>query len=269
MPSPIMPDGRLIPLPIPSSHDHNTFGDLFENSKEVGGLLKDLSGGRHSINSKIHLDPWLQNTDHQKYWRPSLGQTGAAQGHLSKNGIKPGDVFLFFGWFREVERVASEWRYRKDAPNQHVIFGWLEIERVYSINDERDECLRQFPWLQKQPHFASPDYYDSHLNTIYIGANKSRYNYDSKSGGSYFTHFKKDLCLTKRGETRTVWTLPKWFMPSEKKPHLTYHPMGNRWVREGKRVKLKSASKGQEFILDGSYYPELADWIKGIISQKD
>ena len=34
-------------------------------------------------------------------WKPIFGQAGAAERHLQNHGVKEGDVFVFFGWFRE------------------------------------------------------------------------------------------------------------------------------------------------------------------------
>lgn len=59
MASPILPDGRLVPLPIPSNHDRATFADLAYEGVDMASLLHDLSGGRHRLDSTIHLDPDL------------------------------------------------------------------------------------------------------------------------------------------------------------------------------------------------------------------
>jgi hypothetical protein len=49
MPSPILPDGRLVPLPIPISHDKYTFADINIPNLDVSQLLFDLSGGSHTL----------------------------------------------------------------------------------------------------------------------------------------------------------------------------------------------------------------------------
>ncbi|CAI8922445.1 hypothetical protein EMIT0158MI4_310005 [Burkholderia ambifaria] len=62
-------------------------------------------------------------------WRPALGQTGAAQGHLSNNGVGAGDVFLFFGWFRQVEKSRGSGalcRVRRICTSCSV--GWKSIK---------------------------------------------------------------------------------------------------------------------------------------------
>ena len=44
-------------------------------------------------------------------WRPLFGQEGAAETHLANQGVGTGDVFLFFGLFRPVEKAGDGWRY--------------------------------------------------------------------------------------------------------------------------------------------------------------
>lgn len=142
MASPILPDGRLLPLPIPSSHDRATMGMLDFPGIDLDKVLRDLSGGRHTSRSTVHFDPDLGGTHVPGIpgWRPALGQTGAAQGHLANNGVGSGDVFLFFGWFRQIDQINSQWRYVPGAPDLHVIFGWLETEDVLAVVKNRAEC---------------------------------------------------------------------------------------------------------------------------------
>lgn len=52
---------------------------------------------------------------------------GSAQSHLANEGVGVGDVFLFFGWFREVEQQQGRWRYARRALNIHSLFGWLQV----------------------------------------------------------------------------------------------------------------------------------------------
>ena len=74
----------------------------------LAALLAGLSRQQHAINDRVHLDPDIDRSADNRLpgWRPALGQTGAAQTHLEGQGVGPGDVFLFFGWFREVEAVS-------------------------------------------------------------------------------------------------------------------------------------------------------------------
>src|SRR5574337_1583559 len=212
MPSPILPDGRLVPLPIPSNHDALTMKDI--NVADIGldELLIDLSRGRWTSRSIVHLDPDLDRdpTSRSTGWRPALGQTGAAQAHLSRQGFGVGDVFLFFGWFRQVERSAGRWRYARNAPDLHLLFGWLEVEEVLPVVADRARCLDRHPWIYNHPHVTKPEHYDSPLNHLYVSSLKSRYLQNAAFGAGRFLQYRECLRLTKLGESRTVWHLPAW-----------------------------------------------------------
>lgn len=266
MASPILPDGRMITLPIPSSNDSYTLADLNYTDVDMPWLVSDLSGGRHNIDTVIHLDPDLDRPYNLRLpgWRPALGQTGAAQGHLAKCSVGSGDVFLFFGWFRQVELHDGKWRYGKNAPDLHVLFGWLEIEDILPIVTRRMESLQQHSWIENHPHVARPDWYTDNKNSLYIARDSSQFLPQAEFGAGRFKFFRKELQLTKVGQSRSVWSLPSWFYPKGR-PALTYHDNLNRWSLERETVTLKSVAKGQEFVLDGAYYPELECWFSTII----
>lgn len=52
-PSPILPDGQLLSLPIPDTLSPTRYADLGLPS----GLLDDLTRGRIELNHGAHLDP--------------------------------------------------------------------------------------------------------------------------------------------------------------------------------------------------------------------
>src|SRR5262249_32617665 len=92
----------------------------------------------------------------------------AAQTHLEKQGVARGDLFLFFGWFREVEFSNNDvWRYKPDAPDIHVIFGWLLVAQVLNVDGNAALHLKQYPWLTRHPHLQrSTGHWRK--NTVYI-----------------------------------------------------------------------------------------------------
>jgi len=267
MPSPILPDGRLLPLPIPASHDRNTLAEIGLPDIDMAQLLADLSQGSHSPATRIHLDPDLDRepTSRPPDWRPALGQTGNAQSHLRDMSVGEGDVFIFFGWFRLTEYKAGVWRYERSAPHLHVMFGWLEVAAVLQIVTERERCLSSFPGIANHPHVASPEHYTDPRNTLYLGAAQSRFNSSARYGGGRFARYHDQLRLTKPGSTRSIWSLPSWFMPKKGLVPLTYHPKSSRWTEEGDCVTLRSAAKGQEFVLDGTAYPPLEGWVADLV----
>jgi hypothetical protein len=267
IPSPILPDGRLVPLPIPISHDRYTLADINIPDLDTGQLLSDLSKGAHTLKTSIHLDPDLDRAPASRLpgWRPALGQTGNAQSHLRDMGVGEGDVFIFFGWFRQTEYKAGTWQYVRSAPNLHVMFGWLEVAEALPIVQERDRCLSGFPWIANHPHVSDPGHYTDPRNTLYLAATQSRFNPRAAHGGGRFSKYHDRLRLTKPGSTRSVWSLPSWFMPKAGQPSLSYHHRPDQWHQEEDGVTLCSAAKGQEFVLDGAAYPLAESWVAGLI----
>lgn len=263
IPSPILSDGSLLSFPIPSAVDGYTIGDIAARGIDAGVLARDLSRGRLGASTRIHLDPFLSPVQPAPAgWRPALGQTSAAQSHLAAQGVGPGDCFLFYGWFRQVEETPTGWRYRPGAPHIHQIFGWLVIDEVLPIVTDRMRGLARHPWITTHPHIQRPGHYTDPRNTLYVAR-------PGAAGAGLFSHFHPSLQLTAAGATRSVWSLPAWFWPSATAPPLTYHGNPRRWSADGPdRVRLRSASKGQEFVLDADYYPEAADWLAGLLATR-
>ena len=266
--SPILPDGRLVPLPIPSNVDDFSMGDINMPKAELADLLGDLSGKRLNLQTRVHLDPDLNRPLSLRHngWRPALGQTGSAQGHLVRQGFGRGDVFLFFGWFRAVEQTSVGWRYVRGAPDMHLLFGWLEVDEVLAIVTDRSNCLLRHPWIANHPHVARPEHYDSPLNQLYIATPKSRYVPTAAFGGGLFPRYQEALRLTEPGCSRTIWRLPRWFMPKASQLPLSYHPIGARWTEDEHGTLLRSAAKGQEFVLHGDQYPEADTWLRNLLA---
>ncbi|MGO1542003.1 MAG: hypothetical protein ACTHXB_10310 [Luteimonas sp.] len=267
MPSPILPDGRLLPLPIPSRHDAFRLGDLNADGVALGPVLRDLSCGRHSRRTRVHLDPDLDRRADLRPpgWRPALGQAGSAQSHLRDQGVGAEDVFLFFGWFRQVERHAGRWRYVPGAPHLHLIYGWLEVEEVLAVVTDRERCLRRHPWIASHPHVANPDHYSDPRNTLYVAPRRSKLGLDGPGGG-VFTRYADGLRLTAEGASRSVWTLPDWFHPGEGRSALTYHANPDRWRRIGEHCELRSVAKGQEFVLDTAGRVDARAWLRALMA---
>lgn len=232
-------------------------------------MLADLSRGRYTLTSTVHLDPDLARNPVSRLdgWRPSLGQTGNAQSHLRDQDVSIGDVFLFYGWFREIEHRKGSWRYRRNAPNLHVLFGWLEIGDILSIVMNREQCLQRYSWIKDHPHVATPSHYTDVRNVLYIAADNSRYLPAPPAGGGRFVRYTESLRLTKADCSRSVWSLPGWFMPIDGREALSYHGNPSRWQHNGSTVTLQTVAKGQEFVLDCKQYPEAEEWIKTLIRE--
>jgi hypothetical protein len=203
--SPIMRNGTLLSLPIPSSNDTEKFSklkygkktyleiirELKPETKIKGGIslptkevnrLKVIMGeswnkfikirklyGENGVkfenawniyekafdkysnaNTRLekiykekggddcHLDPDLRKEvrPREKGWKPLFGQAGRSQTILSNNAISADDLFLFFGWFRRVQKNSKrEFEYIKGEPDLHIIYGYLQVGEIFSMNE--------------------------------------------------------------------------------------------------------------------------------------
>lgn len=267
-PSPIFPDGRLLSLPIPSSNAPVQFSDLDFDGWSLGDVVKSLSNGNIAPTARTHMDPDLSfgSMNRKENWLPAFGQTDAAQSHLSNNCIGIGDLFLFFGWFRRVIKTINGWRYEPGAPDQHVIFGWLQIGEILNVGENVTGFSNSHPWLHLHPHLHGEW---SQSNTIYIAKKELKFPGIDKiyAGGGTFSQVRSEMILTAENQTnRSLWTLPDFFFPNERTP-LSYHKAPSRWTKSADgRVYLQSVGRGQEFILDAKKYPESINWAETLIS---
>ena len=141
--SPILPDGTLLSFPIPSD-DKLTFSEIKWKGKSYIDFIRSLKP-RTIINeySHCHLDPDLrkESIDRKKGWIPAFGQTGSSLTELRDYDIKVGDLFLFFGWFKETEYRNGRLQYKYKARDLHVIYGYMQIGNIIESYDEIPEWL--------------------------------------------------------------------------------------------------------------------------------
>lgn len=263
--SPILDGKRMLPLPIPSRGDSFRMRDLSVDLSELGQVLSQLS--RYSLDSRVHLDPDLDRAAHLRRtgWRPTLGQIGAAQTHLSKHGVGSGDVFLFFGWFRAAEQDrGGRWHWSPAEDDLHVLFGWIEVDEVLLGRKGVEEGQTKHPWIRDHPHVQDARRRNSEGNAIYVARQHSRL-VPGRPGGGMFRRFDPELQLTAPGRSRSVWSLPRWFAPGKGRSALSYHAAPERWSTKGDRCLLQSVARGQEFVLDLEGRPEATAWLKGLI----
>ena len=265
-PSPILPDGTMLSLPIPDKSSGIPYRDLECQGVNIGRLIVDLTGDARRFRHYAHLDPDIDRDVYPraKGWRPLLGQTGAAQGHLRNQNVQVGDLFLFFGLFRPVESMHGRWRFAKRSTAMHVLWGWLQIGKIYSVDALAADEL---PWARYHPHFQGRR--DAN-NTIYTAANELHLNgeYIDAAGAGLFRRVHDRLILTDpNAPSFTQWRLPLAFYPGAGKPPLSYHRKPEAWRRSRNYCTLQSVSRGQEFVLDTAQYPKVTDWLSALLAQ--
>jgi len=267
-PSPIFPDGGIVSLPIPDKSSPVAYSDISYKGGSLGSLVADLTGGRIPQHYRAHIDPDLvaDSLPRLPGWRAIFGQTGQAQSHLRNNEVGLGDLFLFFGLFRSVEKLNGSYKWVRDTRPYHAIWGWLQVEEVLHLGHTRPHG---YDWAEYHPHFnRGPD----PNNVVYIAQRYLKIDGLSERlpGAGAFSHFSLGHQLTESdAENVTTWELPGWFHPDENRHPLTYHADSQRWQKRDGRTVLKSVARGQEFVLRCDEYPEAIHWACDLIRGKD
>ena len=162
---------------------------------------------------------------------------------------------------QEVESGQIQLDNTAKAEPSPPIWGWLQIGEIAKVDNIKD----QLDWVRYHPHFNRPE---DKSNTLYIS---NRYLHipgistGTILGAGVFERFSEQrLLTTPEAPSPTLWELPAWFFPCESRLALTYHGKMDRWQRKEENVLLKSASRGQEFILQIEHYPEAKSWLNEI-----
>jgi hypothetical protein len=259
--SPIL-DGSLVSLPIPGGPGEITYDDLHFKRHSLGKIVEDLTSRRIKRTHSVHFDPDMRRATRKREigWRPLFGQAGAAETHLRRYGVTVGDLFLFFGWFREAELYEGSYRYKPGAPNLHVMYGWLQIGAILTFPHRH---FANIPWADYHPHFYGA------FGTVYIAGDYLETRgrcYDISAAGC-FSRYDDSLRLTApNSKSRGEWQLPGWFYPRNNQSPLSYHPDVKAFTKKANQTILRTAGRGQEFILNTAQYPEAIRWARRLIT---
>jgi hypothetical protein len=263
-PSPVYPDGSLFSIPIPESTRHKV-RTRFEDLGTQGGLrvprsIGTWTGRKFDIDGPVHLDP-----DIRPSLRPSFasskctsalyGQDEGFQTHLDEQGVCVGDLFLFFGLFRDATFDGHDARFVPSSRKKHVIWGWLEVGNKHMLNGAI--VPHELRFARHHPHL---DFRARPNNCIYVGADKLSYARDVPGAG-IFSKYSDALCLTANGEHRcSYWALPAFFA----RAGMTFH-MNRQWDADGDLVRVRSVGRGQEFVIKtAGLENEVAAWLRSI-----
>jgi len=261
-PSPILPDGKMVSLPIPEEKTGVTYSQLLLPNGENYGLLMHklvsmgIKMGKERLkveDANCHLDPDIYKDikPRAKEWRGVFGQVNGSQTQLENQGVKEGDLFLFFGWFRKTVNSENGYCYDKtDMDGRHVLFGYLQIGEIMhpKLNG------KDYTWIGNHPHLNRDNYSKSCKNTLYLAADN--FSLAPKLPGYGVFKFSHNLVLSKEGETKSKWALPEFFRETyisgqEKEP----------W----KAGYFQSVGRGQEFVLEST--PKIEEWASKIITR--
>ena len=145
IPNPILPDGTLLSLPIPDDKGNNTFLSLHWNETSYYDIIHSLKH-KLDIPDKCHLDPDLRKDIRNRLpgWKPAFGQSGSALGHLQNMNVSVGDLFLFFGRFKEKKKKKKGELVFKKVICQRTNFRFSPTLKVADfLTIEKTECLQK------------------------------------------------------------------------------------------------------------------------------
>ena len=250
-PSPILPDGKMLSVPIPGRWETLTYNDIAApGGKTYAEILEELGAGVEMGRELVHLDPDLMPGALRRppNWLPAFGQANAAQSHLENRGVSRGDLFLFFGWFRHTEEADERLRFCGDANGFHAIFGYLQIGDILCASG-----AAQLPtWLNGHPH-ADEAAMKRKTNTIYVSTEKLSFHQRYPGAGVF--EFDDRKMLTQKGELRSRWNLdPEIF----RNVNISYHSESS-W----KDGYFQSAGRGQEFVVHAD--EKVIEWAFSLI----
>jgi hypothetical protein len=223
VPSPIV-NGEPISLPIPTKMRSETTYEM----AGLGELVALGTKGRVLPEDLCHEDPMFYAG------RCAFGQTGAAQTHLTKQGVGVGDVFIFFGLFAE----------ENGQDRHHRIFGFLKVEEIAKIgaHPRKGDQPKGFP--RRHPHTLGEW---NENNTIYLGP----------GGKSRKAHPKLRLSIPDGPVSR--WRVPPWLHAIG----LSYHGTASRWIGDS---ELQVVGRGQEFVANIGVSAEPQAWLRAILA---
>jgi len=246
----ILPDGTLLPFPIPSNDGYpHTYDSIYHGEQSIYDILAELRVHPNvSKNMSCHLDPDLRRdvTERLEGWRPAFGQSNQSLTELSNNNFGIGSLFLFFGWFRETEYHNGKLQYKRNAPNIHLIYGYMEVGEIIRAGNEVPEWLLAHPHAMRIKHGSIKD-------AIFLP--KDKLSFAPEQPGSSMLDYRPELVLTAPGMSRSKWKLPDFFDKENIKiGHAPKQPENGSY--------FQSAKIGQEMIWEAT--ETAISWLQNI-----
>lgn len=257
IPSPIMPDGTLLLLPKPKENGMICYHDLFFQGNSYYDIAVSLENNLQStlVHARCDSGCYILPSSHTPplEWLPAYVHTGPLESHLSNQHICVGDIFLFYGWFRQTEYDEQhKLRFVPDAKEQNIIFSYFQIGAI--IKD-----IAFFRQQIKRPLLTFLDNRDVYPNTIYLPTKKLSYN--NQQPGCATLSYSPKLVLTKPGYHYNQWQLPDFLCAPD--VTITYHNNRNNGFLTGKDY-FKASPISEEFVIHGTY--DLKNWVHSLIN---
>ncbi len=187
-----------------------------------------------------------------------FGQVGAAQTHLKNNNVGIGDLFLFWGWFRETVTVNKKTVFSKDDPGHYRFFGWMQIGGIITLGKDPSWYLKTEPNSMTHPHTIG-SWGDN--NTLYLASDKlDAFGLKDYYGFGEFKASDKTNLSINPSVKKSKWICPKWLNPNHGGCGMTYHKNIKRWNDNSVDI----VGRGQEFIAEPKNLNDCKVWLEDI-----
>jgi hypothetical protein len=199
-------------------------------------------------------------------WRPLFGQADQSASHRIDIGVEQGDIFLFFGLFRESEGWQ---RFRTGALKRHVIWGWLQVDEI--VHDPVGWAKKN-AWARTHPHTYG--HWWRGRNILFVGKPQLEFRAAAKAGNltvpgaGVFERFHERLCLSDpNSKSPTHWRLPAVLKPNPDEGRTISYLESGAWTDSkcGRFVHLNPGHirKWQEAVICGN--PAAVAWAFDLI----
>ncbi|MDN5211900.1 hypothetical protein QQ020_07550 [Fulvivirgaceae bacterium BMA12] len=247
---------KLYSIPVPQAYSEVAYKKLqIDENISYWKIMEDVGITQYS---DAHLDPDLRKEVLQREndpWLPIFGQADSALTHLLNEGVGEGDLFLFFGWFKEIEQLENgNFSHIKGKPDLHVIYGFLEVGEYFDVYEGKEH---DNPAVQQHIHHQRKDRYTvPGKNGLFIGSGEPTF-FKRKAG---LFKFDKKLILTESGESRSNWLLPRCFFKDDGRCKLSHHKEKVGELANDDSYRIKSVARGQEFVAEMD--DDIREWVE-------
>lgn len=241
-PSPVFGDSSIQSLPIECSPPSPAYSNLTPAAIRAQGFpcLGDFLASYHPTlggSGIAHLDPDLEfgALTRAAGWLPCFGQDNSsmAASHLDRQGVGIGDLFLFYGWFDDVERHGKGWN--RKGNDRHIIWGWLQVGSI--VDPSAPTGIPA--WLTYHPHVIHRSTYVR--NRIYLSAPVLNVGDNAISGVPGAGLFGREIaarCITSQPGSRKLYptAMPPWITPTRHRQEQVWdsntEPKAVSWLRQ-------------------------------------
>ena len=266
-PSPLLPDQTLLSMPIPAVVGPSRYCDLkapggvsyAEILRQLGWNQRKHKRGWRNNAAICHCDPDLRAEcmPRPAGWRPSFGQIGVGQVQLTPFNIDTGDLFLFFGLFRQTELVQNKVQFIREARPFHGLFAWLRVGEIITLENSAklNDALTRHPWLATHPHVTDQVHWRSKVcrngaNTLYLSA-------EGPMGAGLFKHSDATR-LTAEGQRVSLWRTFPWLGRHRNRKFSRCADPAR--LQHSNGLLDTHAGRWQELVVNSANYPEVSAW---------